>query len=145
MIEKGSAYVVYCHNDLTEEQIAANKKVYETAMAETPVLYVISLYDSIVVPTMTYISSSNGIDYVYFGISSNEEIANSEARDREYLDVFNVQIRLAEDGTITIHKQIDSRLVKVSMLDEVVAKVDEIPNIVANLPQGEKFYYVHIP
>ena len=138
-------YVFYFDEELTEEKIEANKRAYEAAMAETPALYVISSYGDIIVPTMMYISSSDGDSYVHFGISSNEEIANSEARNREYLDVFNVQIRFAEDGTFTIHKQFDSRLAKVSMLDEVIAKVDEIPDIVANLPQGEKFYYVHFP
>jgi hypothetical protein len=138
-------YVFYFDEELTEEKIEANKRSYEAAMAETPALYVISAYGDIIVPTQMYISSSDGDGYVHFGISSNEEIANSEARNREYLDVFNTQIRFAEDGTYTIHKQFESRLAKVSMLDEVIAKVDEIPDLIANFPQGEKFYYVHLP
>lgn len=138
-------YVFYLDEELTEEKIEANKRAYEAAMAETPALYVISSYGDIIVPTMIYISSSDGDSYVRFGISSNEEIVNSEARNREYLDVFNTQIRFAEDGTFTIHKQFESRLAKVSMLDEVIAKVDEIPDLIANLPQGETFNYVHIP
>lgn len=137
-------YVFYADEELTEEKIEANKRAYEAAMAETPALYVISSYGDIIVPTAIYISR-DGNRYVRFGISLNDEIVNSEARNREYLDVFNTQIKFVEDGTFTIRKQFESRLAKVSMLDEVIAKVDEIPDLIANLPQGETFNYVHIP
>ena len=137
-------YVFYANEELTEDKIEANKRAYEAAMSETPALYVISVYGDIIVPTKTYISRE-GNRYVRFGISLNDEIVNSEALNREYLDVFNTQIRFVEDGTFTIRKQFESRLAKVSMLDEVIAKVDEIPDRIANIPQGEMFNYVHIP
>lgn len=138
-------YTLYIDEKLTEEKMEANKKVYEAVMAETPASYIISSDSVIAVPTIIYTSSIDGIDFVYFGVTVNDEIDNIEVRDRKYLNMFNMQIRLAEDGTIEMHKQFESKLAKVSMLDEVIAKVDEIPDLIANLPQGETFNYVHIP